>query len=134
MDYNREECSSSESGWTMYIASSPDDEFSYDEYNLEDSLNKYQYKDANVENSKNNESDDSMNSDACSGPSHQEFFNEVKNAEQKANKKETSKNQQKQAHKKLSKQNKRPSKEDPGGKVNSATNFSGSRRMYRKNK
>ncbi|GAA0148595.1 hypothetical protein Leryth_024218 [Lithospermum erythrorhizon] len=133
MEYNKEECSSSESGWTMYIASSPDDEFSYDEYNLEDSLNKHQYKDVNVENAKNHESDDSMNSDASSGPSHQEFSNDIKNAEQKANKK-SGKNQQKQAQKKSTKQNRKTSKEDPGSKVNPATNFSDNRSMYRKNK
>ncbi|MCL7025475.1 hypothetical protein MKW94_003175 [Papaver nudicaule] len=65
-----EECSSSESGWTMYIASPMDNDGSNvtngDGYHSDEQLRKYKKK------MKNNydDSDDSMNSDASSGPNH----------------------------------------------------------------
>ncbi|GFZ18380.1 hypothetical protein Acr_27g0001190 [Actinidia rufa] len=60
-----EECSSSESGWTMYIAS-PIREYSNFENDEEDDHG--EYKKGN-----NDESDDSMASDASSRPSHPEL-------------------------------------------------------------
>ncbi|PSR91235.1 Acetyl-coenzyme A carboxylase carboxyl transferase subunit beta like [Actinidia chinensis var. chinensis] len=60
-----EECSSSESGWTMYIAS-PIREYS--NYENDDEDDQGAYKKGN-----DDESDDSMASDASSGPSHPEF-------------------------------------------------------------
>ncbi|XP_010261658.1 PREDICTED: prostatic spermine-binding protein-like [Nelumbo nucifera] len=65
-----EECSSSESGWTMYIASpihNDDGDDDHHDYEEEDD-------DGNDGNSSDddNDSDDSMASDASTGPSHRE--------------------------------------------------------------
>ncbi|XP_054791267.1 protein SOB FIVE-LIKE 4-like isoform X2 [Prosopis cineraria] len=56
-----EECQSSESGWTMYIGSTIDD------YEDDDDVDNDHTPQADVE---DDESDDSMASDASSGPSH----------------------------------------------------------------
>lgn len=62
-----EECSSSESGWTAYIASTYDDSS-----NSSSERKGYKnYKNDYVE--EDGESDDSMASDASSGPSHHEY-------------------------------------------------------------
>ncbi|KAJ6421504.1 hypothetical protein OIU84_028804 [Salix udensis] len=69
-----EGCSSSESGWTMYLASpmqeDEDDEGSYDGGNNSEAAHMARYKNqyAAVE---DEVSDDSMASDASSGPHHQ---------------------------------------------------------------
>ncbi|KAG9160047.1 hypothetical protein Leryth_005786 [Lithospermum erythrorhizon] len=62
-----EECQSSESGWTMYIGSSTEDEESKD--NDDDVAMNLEEVDDDDEVKKNDESDDSMASDASSGPS-----------------------------------------------------------------
>lgn len=59
-----EECSSSESGWTMYIASPVHEDNYYENNDLDHSGNKDEYSD---------KSDDSMASDASSRPSHQKL-------------------------------------------------------------
>ncbi|CAK7335193.1 unnamed protein product [Dovyalis caffra] len=66
-----EGCSSSESGWTMYLGSpmqEDDDECSYDgnDYNAHNVSKNHRYAAAADE-----DSDDSMASDASSGPHHQ---------------------------------------------------------------
>lgn len=68
-----EECHSSESGWTMYIGSTIEDEYDEDD-------------DIIVENDcdtpQADESDDSMASDASSGPSHHHYGNPWENIEE----------------------------------------------------
>ncbi|KAL3501582.1 hypothetical protein ACH5RR_036031 [Cinchona calisaya] len=75
-----EECSSNESGWTMYIASpthesnpddDDDDDEDEDEDEDEDNAERKEYEDVHDEYGGEGESDDSMTSDASSGPSHQ---------------------------------------------------------------
>ncbi|XP_057961802.1 protein SOB FIVE-LIKE 1-like [Malania oleifera] len=73
-----EECSSSESGWTMYIGS-PTHNYDYEgeDTNTEDgggddNNDKDNHSD-NDDNNDDDESDDSMASDASSGPSHREL-------------------------------------------------------------
>lgn len=71
----REECSSSESGWTTYISSpmKEDEEDVIDEVYYEGHrIKKDRRKDAN-EYENNKDSDDSMTSDASSGPSYQQY-------------------------------------------------------------
>ncbi|CAH8391511.1 unnamed protein product [Eruca vesicaria subsp. sativa] len=69
----KEECSSSESGWTTYISSPIKvdeedvvDEGYYEGYNIYN-----YYRKGENEEEKNKDSDDSMTSDASSGPSYQ---------------------------------------------------------------
>ncbi|KAL9293347.1 hypothetical protein AtEden1_Chr3g0192111 [Arabidopsis thaliana] len=71
----REECSSSESGWTTYLSSPMEeeeeeviDEVYYEGHIIEKDIRKY----AN-EYEINKDSDDSMASDASSGPSYQQY-------------------------------------------------------------
>ncbi|KAL2233473.1 topoisomerase 1-associated factor 1-like [Sesamum indicum] len=69
------ECSSTESGWTTYIAS-PVDEHDHTDYDDDDdddngSLGEKAYKKVAQEDVDNVDSDDSMASDASSGPSDQ---------------------------------------------------------------
>ncbi|PQM39407.1 uncharacterized protein Pyn_14373 [Prunus yedoensis var. nudiflora] len=82
-----EGCSSSESGWTTYIASpvqeddaecSNTEDADYDNHNRI----KYHAKDKIVED--DNESDDSMASDASSGPSHHHHLVSSKSKDSKA--------------------------------------------------
>ncbi|XP_073053897.1 uncharacterized protein [Primulina eburnea] len=68
-----EECSSNESGWTMYIAS-PDRELDYDDYEDEEEYSnggQTYTKDPKKDAHEDVDSDDSMASDASSGPSYQ---------------------------------------------------------------
>ncbi|KAI3452952.1 hypothetical protein Pfo_009615 [Paulownia fortunei] len=67
-----EECSSSESGWTTYIAS-PDHEHNHadNEDDEEGSIGDQGYKKDAEEDAEDVDSDDSMASDASSGPSDQ---------------------------------------------------------------
>ncbi|XP_038725507.1 protein SOB FIVE-LIKE 3-like [Tripterygium wilfordii] len=67
---SKEGCSSSESGWTMYIASpmEEDDE----ECSGDDNSNKHMEEGDKNADHRDEESDDSMASDASSGPSHQQ--------------------------------------------------------------
>ncbi|CAA2977464.1 Hypothetical predicted protein [Olea europaea subsp. europaea] len=67
-----EECSSNESGWTMYIAS-PVNEYNHDdEVNDDDSIDKQEDGLHAEDVAGDTDSDDSMASDASSGPSHRE--------------------------------------------------------------
>ncbi|KAG8382977.1 hypothetical protein BUALT_Bualt05G0136000 [Buddleja alternifolia] len=68
---NIEECSSTESGWTMYIASSPDQDADVEDEDDVDSGEKGCKKKEYVDRDDDVESDDSMASDASSGPSDQ---------------------------------------------------------------
>lgn len=70
--FGTEGCSSSESGWTMYI-DSPVQEDEMECYNEEDYSNdrKSNYNDGIHGGFNKEDSDDSMASDASSGPSHQ---------------------------------------------------------------
>ncbi|KZV18622.1 hypothetical protein F511_03516 [Dorcoceras hygrometricum] len=67
-----EECSSNESGWTMYIAS-PDQELDYDDYEDEEEyiIGEQTYTKDPDKHTEEVDSDDSMASDASSGPSYQ---------------------------------------------------------------
>ncbi|KAJ4846476.1 hypothetical protein Tsubulata_021637 [Turnera subulata] len=65
-----EGCSSSESGWTVYIAS-PMEEDDEDQGGYDDAYYCDQNATANYGNASNEDSDDSMASDASSGPQHQ---------------------------------------------------------------
>lgn len=69
-----EECSSNESGWTMYIASPIHENNPVDDDEDDDNDNdteRNEYKDIHDDYCGDGESDDSMASDASSGPSHQ---------------------------------------------------------------
>lgn len=79
----REECSSSESGWTTYISSPMEeeeeqviDEVYYEVHSIEKDSRKYVNE---YENSK--DSDDSMASDASSGPSYHQTSNKGRRRE-----------------------------------------------------
>ncbi|XP_076937583.1 protein SOB FIVE-LIKE 4-like [Bidens hawaiensis] len=91
-----EECQSSESGWTMYIGSSMDDD---DDNNNDDDNTggggdvKY-----GVTKDEDEDTDDSMTSDASSGPSHLHMQQDVKH--NKGNSKCLSKKNKKAARKK----------------------------------
>ncbi|XWS64131.1 hypothetical protein CRYUN_Cryun06bG0160300 [Craigia yunnanensis] len=73
-----EEHSSSESGWTMYIGSSIHEndhynfigEYSYNTYKQEEGYDKHRRPNYDDNSHNDDESDDSMASDASSGPSH----------------------------------------------------------------
>ncbi|XP_059642360.1 protein SOB FIVE-LIKE 4-like [Cornus florida] len=68
-----EECHSSESGWTMYIGSPIDgDSDDGDDHSDHDDYDKYCNKKYYVKH--DNDSDDSMASDASSGPSRREYL------------------------------------------------------------
>ncbi|CAN4124704.1 unnamed protein product [Withania somnifera] len=125
-----EECNSNESGWTMYIGSP------YRDYNQGDDedddertpVKGYRNPDDHIE---DGGSDDSMTSDASSGPSHQGVCtnieqiygkHEFKHAE-KDTRKFSSKEQQKQAKKKLSDKNTKAAKEDSGHKAKSCKGY-----------
>ncbi|KAL9812462.1 hypothetical protein AtNW77_Chr5g0120681 [Arabidopsis thaliana] len=78
---DKEECSSSESGWTTYL-SSPikvdedevvDEDYYYEGYNIYNYSNKVEH-----EEERNKDSDDSMASDASSGPNYQRFHQKNK--------------------------------------------------------
>ncbi|KAL7171364.1 hypothetical protein ACSBR2_036086 [Camellia fascicularis] len=71
-----EECGSSESGWTMYIASPihGDSNYEYDDYDdLGTDKKGDDNNDGDDDDDDDDESDDSMASDASSGPSHPEL-------------------------------------------------------------
>lgn len=70
-----EECSSSESGWTTYIAS-PDHEHNHadNEDDEDDNIGQQGYKKDVQEEAEDADSDDSMASDASSGPSDQGYL------------------------------------------------------------
>ncbi|XP_009774332.2 protein SOB FIVE-LIKE 1 [Nicotiana sylvestris] len=123
-------CSSNESGWTMYIGS-PYRDYNHGEDDDDDEVTPRKgYKNLDyIE--EGGGSDDSMTSDASSGPSQQGVStsveqrygnHEFKHAE-KDNKKFTSKEQQRQAKKKLIDKNVKAAKEDPGHKAKSGKNY-----------
>lgn len=126
-----EECSSSESGWTTYIASTYDDSNS----SSESKGYKNNYQNEYVE---DGESDDSMASDASSGPSHHQCrplqsplitshgFGNLSNVQGKDNRKGEQHN--KKAEKMKS------TKEEPGYKGKSLLGNAFSRGKNRKNK
>ncbi|EOA12358.1 hypothetical protein CARUB_v10016510mg [Capsella rubella] len=71
----REECSSSESGWTTYISSpmaEDEEEVIHEVYYEKQNIEKDRRRYAN-EYESNKDSDDSMASDASSGPSYQQY-------------------------------------------------------------
>ncbi|KAL9314262.1 hypothetical protein ACSQ67_019714 [Phaseolus vulgaris] len=68
-----EECHSNESGWTMYIGSPRDEEAHYDDNEEKGYSLDYDYEDAEAD--PDVESDDSMASDASSGPSQYGVIN-----------------------------------------------------------
>ncbi|VVB09193.1 unnamed protein product [Arabis nemorensis] len=71
----REECSSSESGWTTYISSPikvDEDEVVDEDYHEGYDIYSY-YRKGEKEEEKNKDSDDSMASDASSGPNYQRY-------------------------------------------------------------
>lgn len=82
-----EECSSSESGWTTYIASpmhenkNHNDDDDYDD-DYDDDSGKQQEDETDHDGDRKDEegSDDSMASDASSGPSHQMILRDFKHA------------------------------------------------------
>ncbi|KAK4715307.1 hypothetical protein R3W88_013645 [Solanum pinnatisectum] len=124
-----EECNSNESGWTMYIGSP------YREYNQgdddddDDDEGTPMKGDDHVE---DGGSDDSMTSDASSGPSHQGvvlctnieqiYGKHVEKDIRKFSSKEQLQ-QQKQAKKKLSDKNTKAAKEDSGHKAKSSKGY-----------
>ncbi|KAJ0098853.1 hypothetical protein Patl1_21567 [Pistacia atlantica] len=69
--FSTEGCSSSESGWTMYIDSPMQEDDDDDDHHYRNS-NKYTSVNDDREDNKE-ESDDSMASDASSGPSHHQY-------------------------------------------------------------
>ncbi|KAM3269372.1 protein SOB FIVE-LIKE 1 [Capsicum chacoense] len=125
-DMSKEECNSNESGWTMYIGSSYCDYNQGDDDNDNEGTPRKGYKNAD-----DGGSDDSMTSDASSGPSHQGVCTnieqsygkyEIKHAE-KDTRKFSSKEQQKLAKKKLSDKNTKAAKEDSGHKAKSGKGY-----------
>ncbi|KAJ4710648.1 acidic leucine-rich nuclear phosphoprotein 32 family member E [Melia azedarach] len=93
----KEECSSSVSGWTMYLGSPGNENDNYDDDD-DDDRNTYQQGDAfkldyhlHDDDDANDKSDDSMASDASSGPSHQELPIPWGNSKPSLDKHETSK-------------------------------------------
>lgn len=116
----REECNSNESGWTMYIGSPYRDCDDDDDHDDEGTPRNA---DDHVE---DGGSDDSMTSDASSGPTHQGVeqiygkheFKHVEKDIRKFSSKEQQQ-QQKQAKKKLSDKNTKAAKEDSGHKAKS---------------
>ncbi|KAL2546299.1 uncharacterized protein Fot_15799 [Forsythia ovata] len=125
-----EECSSSESGWTMYIASP------VDEYNLVDeeddggSIDKQEDGLHAKDDAGDTDSDDSMASDASSGPSHREHLcDHVRgshcpgvfgHAGDKDNRKSFGKKHHQQEEKKPHDEQIKAAKVKPGHKANSA--------------
>ncbi|XP_010528446.1 PREDICTED: uncharacterized protein LOC104805540 [Tarenaya hassleriana] len=79
----KEECRSNESGWTMYISSpmEEDDEEVVDENYYDEGHYVYrECRKGHKEDENNKDSDDSMASDASSGPSYQ-HYNQKRNSE-----------------------------------------------------
>ncbi|XP_022881882.1 uncharacterized protein LOC111398943 [Olea europaea var. sylvestris] len=124
-----EECSSNESGWTMYIASP------IDKYNLDDeddhsgSIDK-QEDGLPAKDDGDTDSNDSMASDASSGPSHREHLrNHVRgrhcpgvfgHAGDKDNRKRLGKKHHQQEEKQPCDEQIKAAKDKPGHKGNSA--------------
>lgn len=87
---DKEECSSSESGWTTYISSPIKvdedevvDEDYYEGYNIYNYSSKVEH-----EEERNKDSDDSMASDASSGPNYQRYHQKNKALDSKKGKNE----------------------------------------------
>ncbi|XP_055805732.1 protein SOB FIVE-LIKE 1-like [Solanum dulcamara] len=133
-----EECNSNESGWTMYIGSpyldynqgGDDDDNDNDVDDDERSTPRKGYKYAN-DHVEDGGSDDSMTSDASSGPSHQGvlctnieqiYGKHVENDIRKYSSKEQQQ-QQKQAKKKLSDKDTKAAKEDSGHNAKSGKGY-----------
>ncbi|CAI9096372.1 OLC1v1032503C1 [Oldenlandia corymbosa var. corymbosa] len=142
-----EECSSNESGWTMYIASpiqedNPDDDDD-DDSNHESGTERREYKDFYYDDGGDGESDDSMASDASSGPSHQggpcvtnkgshgrDFLEHAGGSDDRRS---TGHKSYKQIEKKERAQKPKPEKEQQGRKVNISTGDVYSKGKSRKN-
>ncbi|CAK9157364.1 unnamed protein product [Ilex paraguariensis] len=125
-----EECSSNESGWTMYIASPiQETENSDNDNNSSEGKGDKNANDGN--NDDDDESDDSMASDASSGPNHQGLFSEsVKRSPGVGVFKHVGKNQRKCSAKKPHQQVKnlldmkiKAEKEKRGGRSDTATPY-----------
>ncbi|KAL3510945.1 hypothetical protein ACH5RR_030346 [Cinchona calisaya] len=133
-----EECSSSESGWTMYIASpihdnNPEDD---DEEGNDNSTERKEYKDFQEDGGGDAESDDSMASDASSGPSHQGGLrrDDLEHAGSKVNRISSGKKHDKQVEKNRYAAETKAVKEDQGNKGKSASDNVHSKGKSRKNK
>ncbi|CAN4121977.1 unnamed protein product [Withania somnifera] len=129
-----EECNSNESGWTMYIGSPYCDYNQGDDDDDDEGTPRKGYKNVG-DHVEDGGSDDSMTSDASSGPSHQGVCtnmeqsygkHEFKYAE-KDTTKFSSKERQTQAKKKLSDKNTKAAKEDSGNKAKSGKGYGYSR-------
>ncbi|XP_060183228.1 protein SOB FIVE-LIKE 2 [Lycium barbarum] len=140
------ECSSSESGWTMYIASPIHQYHHEDEDDDDDDERTSRKRDKNLydddDDGEDVGSDDSLVSDASSGPGHQEVCTTIdkshgklrlKHAE-KETKKFPSKEYNREVKKKLFDMNIKAAKEDSGHKskirIDYASSRSTSRRKY----
>lgn len=134
-----EECSSSESGWTTYLASSIHG--TDDDDNNNSSSERIRCKSYQNQYVEDGESDDSMASDASSGPSHQgnhpcripvrssHGYGDCKNVRGgRDNRKDLSKEHSKRAEKTKS------TKEEPGHKGKSLIGNAFSRGKFRKSK
>ncbi|XP_060215835.1 protein SOB FIVE-LIKE 1 [Lycium barbarum] len=118
-DKSKEECSSNESGWTMYIGSPyrdyDNDNDDDDDEEEEEGIPKKGYKNVD-DHIEDGGSDDSMTSDASSVPSHQGVCTNIEQSYGKHAEKDTrkisSKEQQRQVKKKLSEKNIKAAKED----------------------
>nr|XP_016456414.1 PREDICTED: uncharacterized protein LOC107780398 [Nicotiana tabacum] len=138
-----EECSN-ESGWTMYIAS-PIHQYNQEDYDNGDERNsrkrdKYLYNDNDDDDNEDGESDDSLVSDATSGPGHQEVCTSIDRSHGKLQFKhaenETTKLSNKEHHgqvkKKLYDINIKAAKEDSGHKAKSRIGYACSRSTSRR--
>ncbi|XP_071927925.1 protein SOB FIVE-LIKE 3-like [Coffea arabica] len=130
----REECNSSESGWTMYIASpvhennpeNDDDDDDDDNY-----TERKGYKDYPSDDGGDPASDDSMASDASSGPSHQggpcrtkegsHRRDDIAHAEGKVNRRSSGKKHDKQVERKQYPADIKAAKKEQGHKAKNAT-------------
>lgn len=125
-----EECNSSESGWTIYIASPihENDDDSDDSYN---STERKGYKDYRSDDGGDAASDDSLASDASSGPSHQggpcrtkegsHRRDDIAHAEGKVNRRSSGKKYDKQVERKQYAVDTKAAKKEQGHKGKSAT-------------
>ncbi|KAI3467185.1 hypothetical protein Pfo_023848 [Paulownia fortunei] len=118
-----DECSSNESGWTRYIASS-DHEDDHDDDDDSDEVRSVYEKEGDKQYAEDVDSDDSMASDAASGPSDQ--YGHVKrhhglgHAGNKNERKHAGKKQQQQEEKKQHDEQIKAAKDKSGHKADSA--------------
>ncbi|XP_051149537.1 protein SOB FIVE-LIKE 1-like [Andrographis paniculata] len=116
-----EECSSSESGWTRYIASSPEhnDDDDDDEADEDDRTTGH-HQEGHKKDAEDVESDDSMASDASSGPSNQYGSRGLVHAGMKDERKHVGKKHSQQEEKKKQHKQIKADKDKHGNRANSA--------------